>query len=125
MRILIIEDDQDLCRLICLALNQAGYETDSCHTGSDGLFYAKNQAYDAIILDRMLPEIDGFTVLTALRRQKIHTPVILATALGSLPDRVSGLDAGADDYLVKPFAMEELTARIRRSEEHTSELQSR
>ena len=86
MRILIIEDDQDLCRLICLALNQAGYETDSCHTGSDGLFYAKNQAYDAIIL---------------------------ATALGSLPDRVSGLDAGADDYLVKPFAMEELTARIR------------
>ena len=113
MRILLIEDDQDLCRLICLALNQAGYETDSCHTGSDGLFYAKNQAYDAIILDRMLPEIDGFTVLTALRRQKIHTPVILATALGSLPDRVSGLDAGADDYLVKPFAMEELTARIR------------
>lgn len=113
MRILIIEDDQDLCRLIALALNQSGCKTDCCYTGSDGLFYAKNQAYDAIILDRMLPEIDGLTVLSALRRQGVKTPVILATALGGLPDRISGLDAGADDYLVKPFAVEELLARIR------------
>lgn len=113
MRILIIEDDQDLCQLICLALREAGYETDTCHTGSDGLFYAKSQVYDAIILDRMLPEIDGLTVLEALRRHKVQTPVILATALNSLPDRIHGLDAGADDYLVKPFAIEELLARIR------------
>ena len=81
MRILIIEDDKELCSLICFALNRAGYETDSCHTGSDGLFYAKNQIYDAIILDRMLPELDGLTVLESLRRYKIQTPVILATAL--------------------------------------------
>ena len=113
MRILIIEDDQELCNLISLSLNKAGYNTDLCHTGGDGLFYAKNQAYDAIILDRMLPEIDGLTVLEALRRSKIQTPVILATALDTLHDRISGLDRGADDYLVKPFAVEELMARIR------------
>lgn len=113
MKILLIEDDRDLSRLICLSLNQAGYETDACYTGGDGLFYAKNQIYDAIVLDRMLPEIDGLTVLEALRRQDIKTPVILTTALGTLHDRIDGLDAGADDYLVKPFAIEELMARIR------------
>lgn len=113
MRILLIEDDPDLSRLIALALCQAGYKTDTCHTGSDGLFYAKDQVYDAIILDRMLPEIDGLTVLEAIRRHGIRTPVILATALDALPDRIRGLDAGADDYLVKPFAVEELLARIR------------
>jgi DNA-binding response OmpR family regulator len=113
MRILVIEDDRDLCRLICLSLEQAGYSADSCHTGNDGLFYAKNQVYDAIILDRMLPEIDGLTVLESLRRQGILTPVILATALDGLHDRINGLDAGADDYLPKPFAIEELMARIR------------
>ena len=113
MKVLMIEDDQELCQLVCLALKEAGYETDTCHTGSDGLFYAKSQVYDAIILDRMLPEIDGLTVLEALRRHKVLTPVILATALNSLSDRIHGLDAGADDYLVKPFAIEELLARIR------------
>ena len=113
MRILLIEDDPDLSRLICLALSQAGYQTDTCHTGSDGLFYAKNQVYDAIVLDRMLPEIDGLTVLEAIRRHGVPTPVILATALDGLHDRIRGLDAGADDYLVKPFAVEELLARIR------------
>lgn len=113
MRILMIEDDKELCSLVCLALKQAGYETDFCHTGNDGLFYAKNQVYDVIILDRMLPEIDGLTVLEALRRSKVQTPVILATALDGLHDRISGLDRGADDYLVKPFAVEELMARIR------------
>ena len=113
MKVLMIEDDQELCQLVCLALQEAGYETDTCHTGSDGLFYAKSQVYDAIILDRMLPEIDGLTVLEALRRHKVLTPVILATALNSLSDRIHGLDAGADDYLVKPFAIEEFLARIR------------
>lgn len=113
MRILLIEDDQELSCLLRISLTQAGYETDICHTGGDGLFYAKQQIYDAIILDRMLPEIDGLTVLEALRRQGIRTPVILATALDGLNERIRGLDAGADDYLVKPFAVEELMARIR------------
>jgi DNA-binding response OmpR family regulator len=113
MRILIIEDDQDLCRFIALTLEQSGYATDICHTGNDGLFYAQNHPYDAIILDRMLPGLDGLFVLSSLRRQGIRTPIILATALDGLHDRVNGLDAGADDYLVKPFAVEELMARIR------------
>lgn len=113
MRILMIEDDKDLCRNIILALKAAGYEAECCHSGDDGLYCAKNQPYDAIILDRMLPGIDGLTVLQSLRRQGIQTPVILATALDRLGDRIDGLDAGADDYLVKPFAVEELMARIR------------
>lgn len=113
MRILLIEDDPSLCRLLSLTLSKSGYETDICQTGSDGLFYAKQHPYDVIILDRMLPEIDGLTILEALRRQNILTPVILATALDTLNDRIHGLDAGADDYLVKPFAVEELMARIR------------
>ena len=113
MKILVIEDDRDLCRLICRSLIRGGYEADSCHTGTDGLFYARHQAYDAIILDRLLPELDGLSVLEALRRQGLHTPVILATALDGLHDRIDGLDAGADDYLVNPFAVEELMARIR------------
>lgn len=113
MRILVIEDDKDLCSLVCQALSKAGYETDSCHNGNDGLYFAQNQVYDTIILDRMLPEIDGLTVLEAIRRRQIHTPVILTTALNGLHDRINGLDAGADDYLVKPFAIEELMARIR------------
>ncbi len=88
MRILIIEDDQDLCRFIALTLEQSGYATDICHTGNDGLFYAQNHPYDAIILDRMLPGLDGLFVLSSLRRQGIRTPVILATALDGLPDPV-------------------------------------
>lgn len=113
MRILIIENDQDLCRLIAVALERSGCTVDTCHTGSDGLFYAQNQVYDAIILDRMLPELDGLTLLQSLRRHGVLTPVILATALDGLHDRIDGLDAGADDYLIKPFAIEELMARIR------------
>ena len=113
MRILIIEDDQDLCRFIALALEQSECAFDICHTGNDGLFFAKNQVYDAIILDRMLPELDGLTVLKSLRRHGVLTPIILATALDGLHDRIDGLDAGADDYLVKPFAVEELMARVR------------
>jgi len=113
MRILIIEDDKDLCQNILLALEQAGYHTECCHTGSDGLYLAKTNTYDAIILDRMLPESDGLAILESLRRQNITTPIILATALDRLHDRIDGLDAGADDYLVKPFAIEELMARLR------------
>ncbi len=113
MRILLIEDDIDLCRNIALALNPCGYETEACHTGTDGLFLARSQIYDAIVLDRMLPEMDGLTLLKSLRQQNICTPVILATALNRLGDRIDGLDAGADDYIVKPFAVEELMARLR------------
>lgn len=113
MRILLIEDNMDLSNNIFLALSQAGYQTDQCYTGSEGLFYATNQIYDIIILDRMLPEMDGITLLQALRRKGVLAPVILATALDGLHDRIDGLDAGADDYIVKPFDVEELMARIR------------
>lgn len=122
MRILMIEDDKDLCKNISLSLQKSGYETDCCHTGADGLFLARNHPYDAIILDRMLPETDGMTVLESLRRQNISTPIILATALDGLHDRIDGLDAGADDYLVKPFAVEELMARLRAVTRRTANL---
>lgn len=123
MRVLMIEDDKDLCRNIRLMLEASGYETDCCYSGDDGLFNARNQTYDVIILDRMLPQIDGLTVLQSLRRQGIQTPVILATALDGLNDRIDGLDAGADDYLVKPFAIEELMARIRAVTRRPAKLQ--
>lgn len=113
MRILIIEDDQKLCRLLALQLKQAGYETDCCHDGTDALFFIREQAHDIILLDRMLPAMDGLTILKKMRAEKIMTPVILITALGQLQDKIDGLDTGADDYLVKPFAPEELLARIR------------
>lgn len=124
MRILLIEDDKDLCGNIKLALDAAGYETECCHDGSDGLFYAKNGTFDVIVLDRMLPGVDGLTVLMSLRRQGIQTPVILATALDGLDERIGGLDAGADDYLVKPFAVEELMARIRAVTRRPGRMQS-
>lgn len=113
MRILLIEDDQDLCRAMVLSLEDAGYQTDICHNGNDALLYLDTQYYDCLILDRMLPGMDGMTLLEIIRRRGIHTPVILATALNGLHDRIHGLDAGADDYLVKPFAIGELLARIR------------
>ena len=113
MRVLLVEDHIDLSNNICLALNQAGYQTDQCYTGSEGLYYAANQIYDVIVLDRMLPEMDGMSLLSALRKKGVLTPVILATALDGLHDRIDGLDAGADDYIVKPYDVEELMARIR------------
>ena len=110
MRILIIEDDKELCCLLNISLIQGGYETDICHTGSDGLFYAKQQVYDTIVLDRMLPEIDGFELLEYIRPMNI--PVIFLTAKGSVKDRIYGLKHGADDYIVKPFQTGEVLARI-------------
>lgn len=113
MRILIIEDNEALCDAMCFQLQNEGYHTDVCYTGENALYYALNPCYDVIILDRMLPVVDGLTILKKIRLNHLPVPVILVTAMDGLQDRVSGLDSGADDYLVKPFAMEELLARIR------------
>lgn len=113
MRILMVEDDPGLCEAVSFQLEQKGVTVDVCHDGEDGLHWARQQAYDLILLDRMLPGLDGLSVLRSLRQEGIVTPVVLVTALGEISQRVEGLDAGADDYLVKPFAAEELMARIR------------
>lgn len=113
MRILLVEDDRDLCDTTGMQLEKAGYEVDLCYRGDDAFYYATEHPYDVLVLDRMLPAMDGLTLLTAIRRKNIMTPVIITTALDGLGDRIDGLDAGADDYLVKPFAVEELLARIR------------
>ena len=94
-------------------LRARGYEVDCCKDGEEAAWYMKEGSFDCILLDRMLPHIDGLTLLSQLRARRDFTPVILVTALGSLSDKLSGLDGGADDYLVKPFEMEELEARIR------------
>lgn len=113
MRILIVEDDVALCQAMSFHLEKAGYTVDLCHDGADGLHFIKQEAYDIIILDRMIPSINGLDVLRNIRALNISTPVIMVTALNSIGDRVTGLDAGADDYLVKPFATQELLARVR------------
>ena len=112
MRLLLIEDDISLCNALMIHLRSEGYETDVCHNGTDGLSYALQNTYDVIILDRMLPELDGLPLLSAIRRKNIFTPVIIATAMDSLQEKINGLDCGADDYITKPFSMEELTFRI-------------
>lgn len=113
MRILLVEDDLDLCTAVRTHLLKEGYEVDPCGNGADAMDLALTQAYDLIVLDRMLPERDGLSVVSALRRKGSATPVLMMTAMNDVHDRVDGLDAGADDYLVKPFAIEEMLARIR------------
>jgi DNA-binding response OmpR family regulator len=113
MYLLIVEDDKDLCSILEYRLKKNNIEVDFCHEGGDALFYANKQTYDVIILDRMLPGVDGLTILERLRRQNITTPVIMVTAMDTLKNRIEGLDTGADDYLTKPFDVEELLARIR------------
>lgn len=113
MRILLIEDDKDLCNLIQLHFLQAQYEADICYNGDDALFHIQNTYYDILVLDRMIPEIDGLSLLKIIRGQNIQTPVIIITALEKLQDKICGLDAGADDYITKPFEISELMARIR------------
>lgn len=113
MHILIIEDDKELCDALKMQLSARNHTAECCHTGSEALYFAMSDAYDLILLDRMLPEIDGLSILRAIRQNNITVPVILTTALDSLDDRISGLDCGADDYMVKPYAVEELLARIR------------
>ncbi len=113
MRILVAEDERDLNDLICRNLKQAHYSVDAVYNGEDALYYVQQAEYDALILDIMMPKVDGIRVLTQLRKQQNMIPVLLLTARDSIEDRVKGLDAGADDYLVKPFALEELLARLR------------
>lgn len=113
MRILLVEDDESLNESLSFQLQSEGFTVDSCFDGEEACYYGEQNIYDVILLDRMLPHMEGTEVLTALRGKGIATPVILLTALGTLSDKVTGLDLGADDYLVKPFAIEELLARIR------------
>ena len=113
MHILIVEDDRELCSVLKLQLSAKKHTVDCCHAGSEAIYLAMSGAYDLILLDRMLPEIDGLSILRSIRQNRISAPVILTTALGSIDDRIEGLDCGADDYLVKPYAIEELLARIR------------
>lgn len=111
-RVLIIEDEKNLARFVDLELQHEGYETAICHDGRKGLETALNQEWDVILLDLMLPELNGLEVCRRIRPIK-DTPIIIMTARDSVIDRVSGLDQGADDYIVKPFAIEELLARLR------------
>lgn len=113
MRILLIEDDISLCRSLQPMLEQQGFAVTVSHDGEEGLFYILENAHDLVLLDRMLPGMDGLEVLRQARREGAAVPVIFLTALGSLDERITGLDCGADDYIVKPFAFEELMARIR------------
>lgn len=113
MRILIAEDEVHLAEAVSQILKKNNYSVDMVHDGRSGLDYAQSGIYDLLLLDIMMPEMDGITVLKMLRSEGNHTPVILLTAKGELSDKVSGLDYGADDYIAKPFATEELLARIR------------
>jgi two-component system OmpR family response regulator len=113
MRVLVVEDEPDLARAVTKTLEEEGYACDWAADGESGLFEATHVPYDVVVLDLMLPRLDGIEVLRRLRRGGHHTPVLILTALDALPEKVRGLDEGADDYLTKPFALEELLARVR------------
>jgi two-component system, OmpR family, response regulator len=113
VRLLVVEDDKDLNRQIVTALENAGYAIDKAHDGEDGLFLGETEPYDAIILDLGLPKVDGVAVLQGLRRAGKVMPVLILTARDRWSDKVAAFDAGADDYVVKPFHVEELLARVR------------
>src|SRR5437763_13926918 len=112
MRILVVEDEPRLLRNLAKALREGGYAVDTAEAGDEGLYKAESYDYDAIVLDIMLPRIDGWELLRRLRKTK-KTPVLMLTARDAVRDRVRGLDTGADDYLVKPFDLAELLARLR------------
>jgi heavy metal response regulator len=113
MRLLIVEDEKSLADIIKKGLEEEDYVVDVAYNGEDGLFMAENEPSDLIILDIMLPIVDGMTILKRIRKAGVKTPVLMLTAKDTLKDKVSGLDSGADDYLTKPFLFEELLARIR------------
>lgn len=114
MRILLIEDEHKIARALKKALEQESFAVDVTYDGDEGFAMATTEPYDAMIIDRMLPgSYDGLSIVKTMREQKIHTPVLMLTALGGIADKTAGLDTGADDYLVKPFALEELLARVR------------
>lgn len=113
MKILIVEDEKTLCETIGKHLTAAGYTVDLCFDGDDALFYIEGTEYDAVVLDIMLPGTDGLTILKTIRDKQNLTPVLLLTAKSTVEDKVKGLDCGADDYLTKPFSLDELTARLR------------
>jgi len=126
MKILLAEDTRDLNRTITMVLEHENYQVDSAYDGEEALSYIEKSSYDGIILDIMMPKKDGMEVLAQIRQQHILTPVLLLTAKAEVDDRVAGLDAGADDYLAKPFAIKELLARIRsmiRRHDHYKEKQ--
>jgi len=113
MRLLIVEDEKTLANLIKKGFEEEGFAVDVAYDGEDGLYFAQNNAYDAIVLDIMLPIIDGVSLLKTLRRKNNSTPVIMLTAKDTLKDKVLGLDSGSDDYLTKPFSFEELLSRTK------------
>lgn len=113
MRILVVEDEPKLARLLARGLAEEGHPADVAGTGEEALWMVDSGAYDAIVLDVMLPGLDGFAVCRRLRERKVWTPVLMLTARDALEDRIAGLDTGADDYLLKPFAFGELLARLR------------
>lgn len=115
MKILLIEDNTALCDTIKSQLSKEGHIIDVCHSGDEGLIFAINEAagYDLAVIDRMLPIVDGLTIIKAMREKQIQIPIIIITGMSELDDKIEGLDNGADDYLVKPFHIRELSARIR------------
>ncbi|WP_428384727.1 response regulator transcription factor [Nevskia ramosa] len=112
MRILVVEDDTDIAGFLCKALSEAGHVADHAADGRNGLFLATGETYDAIVLDRLMPQMDGLSMLAALRATGSRVPVLILSALGQVDERIKGLRAGGDDYLVKPFAVAELLARL-------------
>lgn len=113
MRILLVEDDLKLCDSLSFQLEKEGFSVDICHDGEDAVYWILQRIHELILLDRMIPGLNGIQVIKSIRKKGSPVPVILLTALGDLKDKIVGLDSGADDYIVKPFAFEELLARIR------------
>ena len=122
MKILIVEDDPHLSEALEQIMKDQGYFADAVDNGMDGLYYASNNDYDVIVLDVMLPKMNGYDVIKMLRKQKVATPTIMLTAKSETDDKIEGLDSGADDYMVKPFSPKELLARVRALSRRTGEV---
>ena len=112
MKLLLVEDDKEAAEYLVKGLKEQGHAVDHADQGKDGLFMAMSETYDAMIIDRMIPEVDGLSILKTIRGADNHTPVLMLTAMGKVEERVAGLSEGADDYLVKPYSFSELLARL-------------